>query len=147
MITPPVAAIGMFETATAIARAGVPFLWLGSALAISFLEVGLSLRSGICQQAFRSLDVGEVVLAAVLTVAVFADAARSPIAAALVVALWVVLGSQVALLRPRLACGSSGLLGEDTAAGPPLQSPYLRLQVAKLVGLAVLGCLLVPGAG
>lgn len=144
----------VIATATEIARAGVPFLWLGSALAILFLEISLSLRLGICQRAFRALNVSEVVLATVLAVAVLADADRSLASVVLVVALWLVLGWQVVVLRPRLDSGSSHLLVRDGAprllfadTGPRTQvhASYVKLEIVKLVGLAVLGCVLITG--
>ena len=84
----PAADTAMLATATEIARAGVPFLWLGSALVILFLEINLSLHLGICQQAFRALHVGEIVLAAILTMAVLADTTPSLAPVALTLALW-----------------------------------------------------------
>lgn len=144
----------MIATATEIARAGVPFLWLGSALAILFLEVNLSLRMGICQLAFRALSICEVVLAAVLTIAVYADANRSFASVVLVLALWAVLGCQVVLVRPQLDAGPSRLLTRDgtprllfgdSAPRSQLHAVYMKLEIVKLVGLAVLGCVLVAG--
>lgn len=144
----------MIATASEIARAGVPFLWLGSALAILFIEVNLSLRLGICQRAFRALNVGEVALATVLGAAVLADADRSAASVALVVALWLVLGWQVVVLRPRLDSGTSQMLVRDgsprllfgdSTQPSPTHANYVRLEIVKLVGLAVLGCVLVTG--
>jgi hypothetical protein len=136
----------MLATATEIARAGVPFLWLGSALVILFLEINLSLHLGICQQAFRALHVGEIVLAAILTMAVLADTTPSLAPVALTLALWAVLGGQAVLLRPgpgHVVPGRRGGDVESDSAGRP--GLYRRLEVAKLVGLAVLGCVLVAG--
>ncbi|MGE3284844.1 MAG: hypothetical protein AB7J32_01930 [Pseudonocardia sp.] len=136
----------VLATVTEIARAGLPFLWLGSALVILFLEINLSLHLGICQQAFRALHVGEIVLAAILTMAVLADTAPSLASVTLILALWAVLGGQAVLLRS----GSGSVVPElrrEKVDPDPVDRPglYRRLEVVKLVGLAVLGCVLVAG--
>jgi hypothetical protein len=65
--------------AAGVARVGVPFVWLGAVLAISFLETPVKFRApsitvalglGIGRLVFRALDRVELALGVLLTVAV-----------------------------------------------------------------------------
>ncbi|MEU3948067.1 hypothetical protein [Streptomyces sp. NPDC029526] len=139
----------MNATSAAVAGAAV-FVWLGMVLAISFLEAPLKFRApgvtvplglGIGRIVFRALNAAEVLLAAVVLVAV---AAGGPgvgvvVATAAVVA---VLAVQLGIVRPRLNRRSDRVLAGEQVPRSSAHWYYVALEVAKVVSLLVLGVLL-----
>ncbi|HEX4099478.1 MAG TPA: hypothetical protein VHY21_02890 [Pseudonocardiaceae bacterium] len=128
----------------------VPFIWLGMALAISFLETPLRFRApgltvplglGIGRLVFRALNAVELALAVVLTAAMLADHAgvSGRVAPG---ALWAVLVGQVAVLRPRLDRRARRILTGQITPRSHLHLAYIALEAAKVVLLTVLGGLL-----
>jgi hypothetical protein len=133
-----------------VLQLATPFVWLGMVLAISALETPLKFRApgitralglGIGRLVFRALNIAELVLLAVLTLALAGTAPDTP-AVVLVAGLWTVLLSQVIGLRPALDRRVRLIL--DGASPPPssLHHLYIALEGLKLVALAVLGTLL-----
>lgn len=143
-MTPGVA--GLVQIAT-------PFVWLGAVLGISFLETPLKFRApgmtialglGIGRLVFRALNVAEFVLAAALTAAVLAGArglGADP-ATLLLIALWALLGIQVAALRPRLNARTDVVVAGGSPPRSHLHLAYIALEATKVVLLPVLGVLL-----
>lgn len=132
--------------------AAVPFLWLGAVLAISFLETPLKFRApgitvalglGIGRLVFRALNAVEVALAVALSAAMLASGAVTGGRGILIVALWVVLVSQVGVLRPRLDRRARRVVTGESPPRSRLHLVYISLEMAKVVLLASLGVLLV----
>lgn len=137
----------------ALAQIAIPFIWLGAVLGISFLEAPLKFRApgitialglGIGRLVFRALNAAEFVLAAALTAAMLAGArgiGADP-ATLLLITLWVLLGAQVAALRPRLNARTRLILAGGAPPRSHLHLAYIALEAIKVVLLPVLGVLL-----
>lgn len=136
-----------------VVRIGVPFVWLGAVLAISFLEAPLKFRApgitvplglGIGRLVFRALNVAELAFAVILTVAVAAGDARSvtPVVV-LLVALWALLAVQLLGLRPRLDRRARDLLAGRTPPRSRLHLGYIAAEAVKAVLLLALATVLV----
>jgi hypothetical protein len=139
----------------AIVPLGVPFVWLGMVLAISFVETPLKFRApgitvplglGIGRLVFRVLNAAELALAAALTLAlVTSTTGRSTIAgvpAAVLIALWVLLVVQVTVLRPRLDRRAHELIHGDAPPRSRLHLAYIAAECAKVLLLPAFGVLL-----
>lgn len=137
-----------------LVQIAAPFIWLGMVLAISFLETPLKFRApgitvplglGIGRLVFRTLNAVEVGLAVALTAAMLADqvGVTGRVVPGVLVVLWAVLVSQVAVLRPRLDRRVRRILAGQTPPRSRLHLAYVTLDAAKVVLLAVLGTLLV----
>ena len=109
----------------------VPFGWLGMVLAISFLETPLKFRApgitlplglGIGRLVFRALNLAEVSLAALLTLALLAM--RPPGSGwVLLGAAWLLLAVQTGLLRPRLDRRAVAVIAGRTPPPSPREQP------------------------
>lgn len=134
------------------------FVWLGAVLAISFLETPLKFRApgitlalglGIGRLVFRALNTAELVLAALLTLAVATGPALSsgPVLG-LLLAAWATLLVQVLGLRPRLERRMEAVIGGRGGDGGPSRAHlgYVALEVLKVPVLATLGVLLTLAA-
>lgn len=133
---------------------GITFTWLGMVLAISFLETPLKFQApgvtlqiglGIGRLVFRALNFVEMVaaMALLVTVLVGDESVAAALAAYLVV---VVFLAQVIVVRPLLTRRSDRVLaGEEDAPRSHGHLWYVGLEVAKVVGLAVTGTLLLSG--
>ncbi len=133
--------------------AAASLVWLGMVLAISFLEAPLKFRApdvslriglGIGRIVFRALNRAEVALLAV--VAVFVVLAGAP--ARLLVpalALLIVLGVQLAVLRPRLNRRSDQVLAGADLPRSREHLGYVVAEVVKVVLLMVLGIAALQG--
>lgn len=128
----------------------VAFVWLGMVLAISFLETPLKFRApgvtipmglGIGRLVFRALNGVELILAAVLGIAVAADlpATRVVVCAAFAI---VVLLAQVGLVRPALSRLTNRVLAGGDAQRSRGHYWYVALEVTKVVALLATGVLL-----
>jgi hypothetical protein len=137
-----------------LVQIAAPFIWLGMVLAISFLETPLKFRApgitvplglGIGRLIFRTLNAVEVGLAVALTAAMLADqvGVTGRVVPGVLVVLWAVLVSQVAVLRPRLDRRARRILVGQTPPRSRLHLAYVTLEAAKVALLAVLGTLLV----
>lgn len=138
-----------------LVQVAVPFSWLGAVLAISFLETPLKFRApgmtvplglGIGRLVFRALNAVELAFALALTLGMLAASVdvRGQLApVVLMTALWVVLLSQVGVLRPRLDRRARAILAGETPPRSHLHLVYVVLEVAKVALLASLGILLV----
>ncbi|MDN5747731.1 MAG: hypothetical protein L0H64_04335 [Pseudonocardia sp.] len=137
-----------------LVQIATPFVWLGAVLGISFLETPLKFRApgmtialglGIGRLVFRALNVAEFVLAAALTAAVFAGdhGLGADPTTLLLIALWALLGIQVAALRPRLNARTDVILAGGSPPRSHLHLAYIALEATKVVLLPVLGVLLV----
>ena len=147
--------MGVVDTWNAIAAAAA-FVWLGMALAISFLEAPLKFRApevtlriglGIGRLVFRALNAVEAVLAVMIAVGLLAgDPARRAVLA-LVVAI-VVLAAQLLLVRPALTRRSDAVLsGKVSEDGPRSHAHlwYVGTELVKVVALALGGAFLLAG--
>lgn len=130
--------------------AGLSFLCLGMVLAISFLEAPLKFRApgvtlkiglGIGRLVFQALNTIEVVLAALILIAV---ALGSPAAAAVtaLIAAAVVLALQLVAVRPRLARRSDAVLGGEDGPRSHAHFAYAGLEAVKAVALIAGGVVL-----
>lgn len=129
----------------------VVFVWLGMVLAISFLETPLKFRApgvtlqvglGIGRLVFRALNIVELVLAAVLVVALLvgAPSARVVLGAGLAVAVLLV---QIALVRPLLARRSNSVLAGESPPRSKAHYWYVGLEAVKIVTLPTVGAMIV----
>lgn len=126
------------------------FLWLGMVLAISFLEAplkfraeGLDLRVGLAigRLVFRALNLVEVLLLVALLLTVgFGRSSTVTVAVALVAAL--ILGLQLAGVRPRLTRRSNRVLAGEDVPRSRTHHVYIALEAAKVAVLIMLGVLL-----
>ncbi len=136
----------------AVAAAAV-FVWLGMVLAISFLEAPLKFRApgvtvqlglGIGRLVFRALNVCEVVLAAVVVVALVVGTPSTGVTAAILVAIGALL-SQVIGVRPYLTRRSDAVLadaGQAEGGRSRAHYVYVVFEIVKVVALLVGGALL-----
>lgn len=134
-----------------IAQVAVPFVWFGMVAAISLIETPLKFRApgitralglGIGRLVFRALNLAELALLLVLTVALI-GAAAGLFRWALVAGLWAILLTQAVVLRPLLDRRAQ-LIVEGHAPPPSmLHLLYIGLEAGKLGVLLVLGVALV----
>ncbi|WP_445190047.1 hypothetical protein ACTXG6_19000 [Pseudonocardia sp. Cha107L01] len=136
-----------------VVRVATPFVWVGAVLAISFLETPLKFRApgitvplglGIGRLVFRALNIAELALAVLLSAAMLASAPGRYATAALI-ALWVLLLCQTAVIRPRLDRRTRRVLNGERPARSPLHLGYVALELIKVAVLLVLGALLTAG--
>ncbi len=129
---------------------GVPFVWLGMVLAISFLEAPLKFRApgitlplglGIGRLVFRALNGVEIVLAALLVVG-GVSAGMSRLGWLLLAGLVVLLLVQVLLLRPRLDQRALWIVAGGTPPPSRRHLAYIALEGVKVCALPVLGMVL-----
>jgi hypothetical protein len=132
----------------------VPFVWLGMVLAISFLEAPLKFRApgitiplglGIGRLVFRALNVAEIGLAVLLTLAFLGLQPPGP-AWALLLAAWVVVGVQVGALRTRLDRRAAVVVAGRTPPPSRDHLAYIALEAAKVPVLIALGAILIAAA-
>jgi hypothetical protein len=137
-----------------LVQVGVPFLWCGAVLGISFLEAPLKFRApgitvalgvGIGRLVFRALNALEVLLALVLTVAVLVAPTVDAIPLALG-GLWALLLWQALVVRRRLDRRAARVADGTGEPGSPWHLVYIGLEVVKVVGLPVLGAVALAGA-
>jgi hypothetical protein len=137
------------SAAWSVAVAAV-FVWLGMVLAISFLEAPLKFRApgvtlqlglGIGRLVFRALNICEVVLAAVILVALFLDVPPAAAEAALLVAV-AALMIQVLVVRRALTRRTAAVLAGAHGPRSNAHYVYVVLEAVKVVGLTVTGVLL-----
>ncbi|MFF2084534.1 hypothetical protein ACFVVM_12195 [Nocardia sp. NPDC058176] len=135
-------------TAWAVITAAT-FCWLGMVLAISFLEAPLKFRApgvtvpiglGIGRLVFRALNGAEILLAAVILVAVVVDAPGTAATTALAVAV-VALAAQLVGVRPRLTRRSDAVLAGLDAPRSHSHYVYIALEVGKVAALLAGGVL------
>lgn len=137
------------STAPAIAVA-VLFVWLGMVLAISFIEAPLKFRApgvtlriglGIGRLVFRALNTVEVVLAAVLVVAIVIDPPATVTIVAVCAAVVMLVGQL--MIRPALNRRSDAVLAAPDGADPGGRSRahygYVALELVKVLALIVGG--------
>lgn len=145
----PAVTVGLAE----LTQVAVPYVWLGAVLGISFLETPLKFRApgitvplglGIGRLVFRALNIGEIVLAACLTAAVLTGESRAAHAAVVAIlgSLWVLLGVQIAVLRPRLDRRARLLVSGEVPPPSHQHLLYIGLETLKVVLLPVLGIVL-----
>jgi hypothetical protein len=119
-------------------------------LAISFLETPLKFRApgvtlqvglGIGRLVFRALNIVELVLAAVVVVALLvgAPSARVVLGAGLAVAVLLV---QIALVRPLLARRSKRVLAGESPPRSKAHYWYVGLEAVKIVTLPTVGAMI-----
>lgn len=142
-----------------IVAIGVPFVWLGMVVAISFLETPLKFRTpgitlglalAVGQLVFRALGVAELTLACALTAALAAaqalGGARVGVAEGVLSgSLWLMLLVQVGLLRPRLDRRVLRVLAGDKPSRSLMHPTYIALEAVKVAVLLALGISLVRG--
>lgn len=132
----------------------VPFVWLGMVVAISFLEAPLKFRApgitvplglGIGRLVFRALNLAEVSLAALLTLA-FLALRPSGAGWVLLAAAWLLLAVQIGVLRPRLDRRAVALVAGRTPPPSRQHLAYIALEAAKVPLLVALGATLIAAA-
>ncbi|WP_059021439.1 hypothetical protein [Mycobacterium sp. M26] len=140
------------DTWVAVAVAAI-FVWLGMVLAISFLEAPLKFRApgvtiplglGIGRLVFRALNACEIVLAAVVVVALVVGRPSGAITAAALVAIGALL-VQVIGVRPALTRRSDAVLadaGQAESGRSHAHFVYVGFEVVKVAALLVGGVLL-----
>lgn len=143
----------MNSVALRIVLVGVPFIWLGAVLAISFLEAPLKFRApgitiplglGVGRLVFRALNIAELIFATLMTGALMLRPfSPTPAVVALMVTAWVMLAIQVGGLRPPLDRRAKRLLAGGVLSRSPLHLAYIALETAKVGVLIALGSLLV----
>lgn len=131
----------------------ITFVWLGMVLAISFLETPLKFRApgvtipiglGIGRLVFRALNAAESVFAVALVIAlVVAEPSATVAVAGAVVVL--ILGAQVALVRPRLTKRTDRVLAGVDTPRSHAHMAFIALETAKVVALVVTGVALLSG--
>ncbi len=126
----------------------VPMLWLGMVMAISFLEaplkfgapgVTLPIGLGIGRRVFKALNGVEIVLAAVLLVAILV-ATPSTVALILALVAAAVLAVQVIFVRPPLTKRSNRVLAGESLPRSQTHYVYVALELVKvgvLIALAL----------
>jgi hypothetical protein len=134
--------------------AGLSFLWLGMVLAISFLETPLKFRApdvtlriglGIGRLVFRALNAVELVLAAVILIAVGAGSPSAGAVVALVAAVST-LAVQLVIVRPRLSRRSDLVLAGEERPRSHAHLAYAGLEVVKAATLLIGGVALFASA-
>jgi hypothetical protein len=140
-------------TAARAVAIAVTFVWLGMVVAISFIETPLKFRApgitmrlglGIGRLVFRALNTAELLLAAVVLAAVFADHAPLPAVVAILAAVAALI-IQVLVVRRWLNRRSDAVLAG--AQGPRSRGHfvYIGLEVLKVAALLVTGVELLAG--
>jgi len=135
------------RTAWSVIGIAAPFVWVGMVAAISFIEAPLKFRApgvslpiglGIGRLVFRALNLAEVGLAGLLTVAC---AALGPPWAtwALLGVVWSLLAVQLGVLRPQLDRRARVIIGGGTPPASRRHLAYVALEVVKIPLLVVLG--------
>ena len=137
------------SAASAVAVAAI-FVWLGMVVAISFIEAPLKFRApgvslqiglGIGRLVFRALNGCELVLAAVVAVAIVVDPPTACATVAAAVAVITLLG-QVLLVRPRLTKRSDAVLAGGEGPRSHAHYVYLGFEMVKVTALLIAGVLL-----
>ena len=140
------------SASTSVAVA-VTFVWLGMVLAISFLEAPLKFRApdvtlriglGIGRLVFRAVNAIELVLAAVLVIAL-RNLSRDA-ATVLRLLAGVVLVAQLLVIRPRLTRRSDAVLSGHEGDRSHAHIGYVVLESAKVALLLAGGILLMTGS-
>ncbi|MBV8348427.1 MAG: hypothetical protein JOZ49_13090 [Mycolicibacterium sp.] len=135
--------------AWAVAVAAI-FVWLGMVTAISFIEAPLKFRApgvtlpiglGIGRLVFRALNGAELVLAAIVLVALSFDLPPTRILAAVIVAV-VALAVQLLGVRRLLNRRSDAVLAGHEGPRSRAHYAYIGLALIKVVALLVSGILL-----
>jgi hypothetical protein len=136
----------MTATSSAVAAAAA-FCWLGMVLGISFLEAPLKFRApgitlplglGIGRIVFRALNRAELVLLTVLAVAVLVGTRTAPLLV-LTAILVVLLGVQLAAIRPRLNRRSDRVLAGEDLPRSREHLVHVALELVKVVVLVATG--------
>ena len=126
------------------------FVWLGMVAAISFMEAPLKFRApgvtlpiglGIGRLVFRALNGAELVLAAIVLVALSFDLPPTRILAAVIVAV-VALAVQLLGVRRLLNRRSDAVLAGHEGPRSRAHYAYIGLELIKVVALLVSGILL-----
>ena len=105
----------------------------------------MPLGLGIGRLVFRALNLAEISLATLLTLAFLA--CRPPISGwVLLAAAWLLLAVQIGLLRPRLDRRASAVIAGRTPAPSRLHLAYIALEAVKIPLLVVLGATLTAAA-
>lgn len=137
------------NAAWAVAVAAI-FVWLGMVTAISFMEAPLKFRApgvtlpvglGIGRLVFRALNGAELVLAAIVLVALSFDLPPTRILAAVIVAV-VALAVQLLGVRRLLNRRSDAVLAGHEGPRSRAHYAYIGLELIKVVALLVSGVLL-----
>ena len=122
----------------------VPIFWLGMVVAISFVEAPIKFRApgvtlaiglGIGRKVFAALNIIEVVLAVVLSIAwLYADVDGW----LLLVLVSTILVVQVVVVRPPLTKRSNRVLAGEDVPRSKTHLIYIALEVAKVLLLIAL---------
>lgn len=135
-------------TVWAALQTGVPWLWAGMVLAISFMEaplkfrapgITLSLGVGIGRLVFRALNAAEAVAALVLVVAVLAGDARGGAVWALLAVAVAALATKAVVVRPLMDRRALRLLDGERLGPSRMHLVYVGLELVTVVALVALG--------
>jgi hypothetical protein len=128
---------------------GLPFVWLGLVVGISFIETPLKFRApgittplalGIGRLVFRALNVTELVLACVLAAILVARAPDWPLV--LVVIVLAIVLVQTLWLRPSLDARARRLIAGGELPSSSLHLLYIAFEGVKVIALPTLGAAL-----
>ncbi|HLS26945.1 MAG TPA: hypothetical protein VK063_13865 [Beutenbergiaceae bacterium] len=126
------------------------FVWLGMVLAISFIEAPLKFRApevtlriglGIGRLVFRGLNIAEVVLAVLLSVALLLSNIAVGAAVVPVIAI-LILVVQLVGIRPRLSARSDAVLAGADVPRSRAHYVYIAAEVLKVAALLAAGMVL-----
>ncbi|MFR9779179.1 hypothetical protein ACL02O_24380 [Micromonospora sp. MS34] len=134
-----------------VAQVAIPFVWFGMVMVISVIEAPLKFRApgitralglGIGRLVFRALNLAELTLLLLLTLALVGASAG--------VARWTltavagaILLTQAFILRPLLDVRAQQIIAGGPSAASHLHLIYIALEAVKLVTVACLGVSLV----
>lgn len=136
----------MSDTSAAVVAAAA-FVWLGTVLAISFLEAPLKFRApgvsvpvglGIGRLVFRALNTVEAALAVVVVAALATSGPPAPVVVPAAAAV-LLLALQLAAVRPVLNRPSDRVLAGEGLPRSRAHLVYVALEVAKVAAPAALG--------
>jgi hypothetical protein len=129
-----------------IVAIGLPFVWCGLVLGISFIETPLKFRApgitiplglGIGRLVFRALNASELAIACVLLIVVARQAAHWQLV--MLAALVALLLLQTLWLRRRLDRRALRLIAGDALPSSSLHLIYIAVETVKLIALPALG--------
>ena len=131
-----------------LAQVGLPFLWAGLVLGLSFIETPLKFRApgitrelglGIGSLVFTTLNRIELGLALVVLVVWWPSARRWSVRG-LLIALGAILAAQTLWLLPALVARAAAIIAGSRPEASSLHQLFVGLELLKLGLLIALGC-------
>jgi hypothetical protein len=135
-----------------ILQIAIPFVWFGAVAAISFMETPLKFQApnitlplglGIGRVVFQALNMAEIVMAVLMTFAIYYRRPKTKLPLAFFGAVIILLILQTAWLLPVLGMRTDMILNGQTPPPSSLHLIYIVLDAVKLVLLFATGSLLI----